>query len=211
MAKGLTKRQQLILEYILDYIQKEGFPPSIREIGKDFAIGSLRGVTVHLDALERKGYITRANTPRSIRVIHPSFQQQNRVVMLPLLGSIAAGVPIEAREDTEDMIPVPAEMVRNVDKAFLLRVRGDSMIGDGILPRDLVVIKPQKTANHGDLVAALLGDEATVKRIHFDSNKKHARLMPSNPAYEPIPIDREDATIIGKVVGLIRDYEGMAF
>ena len=211
MAKGLTKRQQLILEYILDYIQKEGFPPSIREIGKDFNIGSLRGVTVHLDALERKGYISRANTPRSIRVIHPSYQQQNRVVMLPLIGSIAAGIPIEATEDTEDMIPVPAQMVRNVHRPFLLRVKGDSMIGDGIMPRDLVVIKPQKTANHGDLVAARLGDEATVKRIHFESNKKHAKLMPSNPAYDPIPIDREDAEIIGKVVGLIRDYEGMAF
>ena len=211
MAKGLTKRQQNILEYILDYIQKEGFPPSIREIGKDFKIGSLRGVTVHLDALERKGYISRANTPRSIRVIHPQYQQQNRVVMLPLLGTIAAGVPIEAQEYEEEQIPVPAEMVRNVPRAFLLRVRGDSMIGDGILPRDLVVIKPQKTANHGDLVAALLGDEATVKRIHLDSNKKQARLMPSNPAYDPIPIERGDAPIIGKVVGLIRDYEGMAF
>jgi repressor LexA len=211
MAKGLTKRQQNILQYILDYIQKEGFPPSIREIGKDFEIGSLRGVTVHLDALERKGYISRANTPRSIRVIHPSYQAQSNVVMLPLLGTIAAGVPIEAQEYVEDRFPVPAEMVRNVDKAFLLRVRGDSMIGDGILPRDLVVIKPQKTANQGDLVAALLGDEATVKRIHFDSKQKSYTLMPSNPAYEPIIVDREDATIIGKVVGLIRDYEGMAF
>ena len=211
MAKGLTKRQQNILEYILDYIGKEGFPPSIREIGKDFNIGSLRGVTVHLDALERKGYISRANTPRSIRVIHPSFQPQNKVVMLPLIGTIAAGVPIEAQEYEEDRIPVPAEMVRNVKDPFLLRVRGDSMIGDGIMPRDLVVIKPQRTANHGDLVAALLGDEATVKRIHFDSNKKQARLMPSNPNYEPIPIERGDAPIIGKVVGLIRDYEGMAF
>ncbi len=210
MAKGLTKRQELILQYILDYIQKEGFPPSIREIGRDFQIGSLRGVTVHLDALERKSYITRANTPRSIRVIHPAYQVSNKVVMLPLVGSIAAGVPIEAQEHIEDMIPVPYEMVRNVDKAFLLRVRGDSMIGDGILPRDLVVIKPQKTANHGDLVAAMLGDEATVKRIHFDANM-NVKLMPSNPAYQPIEVDREDSMVIGKVVGLIRDYEGMAF
>ena len=210
MAKGLTKRQELILQYILDYIQKEGFPPSIREIGRDFQIGSLRGVTVHLDALERKNYITRANTPRSIRVIHPAYQASNKVIMLPLVGSIAAGTPIEAQEHIEDMIPVPYEMVRNVDKAFLLRVRGDSMIGDGILPRDLVVIKPQKTANHGDLVAAMLGDEATVKRIHFDSNK-NVKLMPSNPAYQPIEVDREDSMVIGKVVGLIRDYEGMAF
>lgn len=210
MAKGLTKRQQLILQYIQDYIQKEGFPPSIREIGKDFEIGSLRGVTVHLDALERKGWITRANTPRSIRIVHPSLQADTRVVMMPLIGSIAAGVPIEASEHVEDMIPVPAEMARHAQNGFLLRVRGDSMTGDGIMPRDLVVIKPQQTANHGDLVAALLGDEATVKRIHFDSNKA-VRLMPSNPAYEPIEVKRDDAKVIGKVVGLIRDYEGMSF
>ncbi|RYG33715.1 transcriptional repressor LexA [bacterium] len=209
MAKGLTKRQQQILQYVLDYVQKEGYPPSIREIGKSFEIGSLRGVTVHLDALERKGYITRSNTPRSIKLIHPSFQTGNRTAMLPLLGSIAAGAPISAQEHVEDHIPVPSEMVRNVDNAFLLRVKGDSMIGDGIMPRDLVVIKPQNTANQGDLVAALLGDEATVKRIHFYASG--VRLLPSNPAYEPIEVDREDAKIVGKVIGLIRDYEGMAF
>lgn len=209
MAKGLTKRQQLILQYILDYVQKEGYPPSIREIGRDFEIGSLRGVTVHLDALERKGYISRSNTPRSIKVVHPSFQQGNRVSMLPLLGSIAAGAPIQAQEHVEDLIPVPSDMVRNVDGAFLLRVRGDSMLGDGILPRDLVVVKPQKTANHGDLVAVLMGDEATVKRISFD--RDGVRLMPSNPNYQPIEVRQEDASVIGKIVGLIRDYEGMAF
>lgn len=209
MAKGLTKRQQLILQYILDYVQKEGYPPSIREIGRDFDIGSLRGVTVHLDALERKGFISRSNTPRSIKVVHPSYQASNRVSMLPLLGSIAAGIPIQAQEHVEDLIPVPSEMVRNVEGAFLLRVKGDSMSGEGIMPRDLVVIKPQRTANHGELVAALLGDEATVKRIHFST--EGVKLMPSNPAYQPIPVNREDSHIIGKVVGLIRDYEGMAF
>lgn len=209
MAKGLTKRQQLILQYILDYVQKEGYPPSIREIGAHFEIGSLRGVTVHLDALERKGYISRSNTPRSIKVIHPSYMQTTRVTMLPLLGSIAAGIPIQAQEHVEDHIAVPSEMVRNVEGAFLLRVKGDSMSGEGIMPRDLVVIKPQPTANHGDLVAALLGDEATVKRINFGA--EGVRLMPSNPAYQPIPVNTEDSWIIGKVVGLIRDYEGMAF
>lgn len=209
MAKGLTKRQELILQYILDYVQKEGYPPSIREIGRDFEIGSLRGVTVHLDALERKGYISRSNTPRSIKVVHPSLQPATRVAMLPLIGSIAAGSPILAQEQVEDMIAVPSEMVRNVDNAFLLRVKGDSMIGDGIMPRDLVVIKPQQTASQGDLIAALLGEEATVKRINF--TPEGIRLMPSNPAYQPIPVSREDARIIGKVVGLIRDYEGMAF
>jgi repressor LexA len=200
MAKGLTKRQQMILQYVMDYVQREGFPPSIREIGRDFEIGSLRGVTVHLDALERKGYITRSNMPRSIKVIHPAYQSSNRVVMLPLLGTIAAGTPIQAQENVEDLIPVPSEMVRNIEHAFLLRVRGDSMSGEGILPRDLVVIKPQQSANHGDLVAVLLGDEAT-----------GVKLMPSNPAYEPIEVKREDARVIGRIVGLIRDYEGMAF
>ncbi len=209
MAKGLTKRQEMILHFILDYVQREGYPPSIREIGKEFQIGSLRGVTVHLDALERKNYISRSNTPRSIKVVHPAFQNNTKAVMLPLLGSIAAGPPIQAQEQVEDLIPVPSEMVRNIQHAFLLRVKGDSMSGEGIMPRDLVVVKPQQTANHGDLVAVLLGDEATVKRISFD--KSGVRLMPSNPAYAPIDVVQEDATVIGKIVGLIRDYEGMAF
>jgi len=178
MAKGLTKRQESILQFLLDYIQKEGFPPSIREIGKQFHIGSLRGVTVHLDALERKGFIARANTPRSIRITHPAYQPSRRVVMLPLLGQIAAGVPILAQEQVEDLIPVPSEMVRNIEGAFLLRVRGDSMSGEGILPRDLVVVKPQQVANHGDLVAVLLGEEATVKRIHFDTGRVKSTSTP---------------------------------
>ncbi|HTQ11907.1 MAG TPA: transcriptional repressor LexA, partial [Fimbriimonadaceae bacterium] len=129
--------------------------------------------------------------------------------MLPLLGSIAAGPPIHAQEHVEDLIAVPYEMVRNIEHAFLLRVKGDSMSGEGIMPRDLVVVKPQQAANHGDLVAVLLGDEATVKRISFEKNG--VKLIPSNPAYSPIEVQQEDATVIGKIVGLIRDYEGMAF
>jgi len=199
----------MILQYVLDYVQREGYPPSIREIGNQFEIGSLRGVTVHLDALEKKGYISRSNTPRSIKVTHPSYQSSNRVAMLPLIGSIAAGVPIHAQEHVEDLIPVPSEMVQKIEGAFLLRIKGDSMSGEGIMPRDLVMVKPQRTANHGDLVAVLLGDEATVKRINFA--KDGIKLMPSNPNYTPIDVKQEDATIIGKIVGLLRDYEGMAF
>ena len=209
MARGLTARQESILRFVVDYTQTEGYPPSIREIGKKFEIGSLRGVTVHLDALERKGYISRANTPRSIRITHPAYQSSNKVTMLPLIGTIAAGVPMLAQEQIEDLIPVPSQMVRNIESAFLLRVRGDSMSGEGILPRDLVVVRPQNTANHGELVAVLIGYEATVKRISYEANS--VRLLPSNPAYEPIVIDREDARVIGRIVGLIRDYEGMAF
>ena len=209
MAKGLTKRQEMILQYVLDYVQREGYPPSIREIGANFKIGSLRGVTVHLDALEKKGYISRSNTPRSIKVIHPQYQASTRVAMLPLMGSIAAGVPMHAQEHVEDLIPVPVEMVNRIEGAFLLRIKGDSMSGEGIMPRDLVMVKPQRTANHGDLVAVLLGDEATVKRINYA--KDGVKLMPSNPNYSPIPVEQDDAQIIGKIVGLLRDYEGMAF
>ena len=209
MSKTLTKRQEDILNYVMDYVQKAGYPPSIREIGAQFKIGSLRGVTVHLDALARKGYIERATTPRSIRITHPAYQATAKIVMLPLLGQIAAGAPILASENVENLIPVPSEMVRNMQGAFLLRVKGDSMSGEGINPRDLVVVKPQPTANHGDLVAVLLGDEATVKRIHFSD--KQVKLMPSNPAYDPIMVERDDARIIGRIVGLMRDYEGMAF
>lgn len=209
MAKGLTTRQENILQFVMDYVQREGYPPSIREIGQHFNIGSLRGVTVHLDALERKGFIERSNTPRSIKITHPAYQPSNKIAMLPLLGQIAAGAPILAQEHVENLIPVPSEMVRNMQGAFVLRVKGDSMSGEGINPRDLVVVKPQQAANHGDLVAVLIGDEATVKRIHF--NGPQVRLMPSNPAYEPIIIDREDARVVGRIVGLMRDYEGMAF
>ena len=98
MAKGLTTRQEAILQFVLEYVQEIGYPPSIREIGDKFKIGSLRGVTVHLDALKKKGYIERSNTPRSIRIIHPAYQTGQRVTMLPLLGQIAAGAPILADE-----------------------------------------------------------------------------------------------------------------
>jgi repressor LexA len=129
--------------------------------------------------------------------------------MLPLVGAVAAGSPIYAAENIEEMIPVPEQMVRNNQGSFLLRVKGDSMTGAGILPRDLVLVKPQQAANHGDLVAVLLGDEATVKWIHFDKDCTY--LVPANTAYERVEVRQEDARVIGKVIGLLRDYEGMAF
>lgn len=209
-SKPLTARQEAVLTFVAEYIQENGYPPSIREIGRHFHIDSLRGVTVHLDALQRKGYIQRENTPRSIRIVHPAYQSFRNVTMLPLVGTIAAGSPILADQNVEAVVPVPSEMVRNIRGSFCLRVRGDSMSGEGILPRDLVIIKPQETARHGDLVAVLIGDEATVKRIRFGPDGQ-VKLMPSNQDYEPITISQEDARVIGKVVGLMRDYDGMAF
>jgi repressor LexA len=212
MTRGLTDKQERILSFIVEYVNDKGYPPSIREIGNHFHISSLRGVTVHLDALERKGHIKRASTSRSITVIGKTgATSPNRTVaFVPLVGTIAAGVPITATQNVEAQVPVPQEMVHHINGAFALQVKGDSMIGAHIMPRDLVVIKPQPNAENGDLVAVLLGDEATVKHIQFTGDG--VRLLAANPAYEPIDIKREDSRIIGKVIGLIRNYDGaMAF
>ena len=212
MAKGLTKRQEEVLQYICDYVEENGFPPSIREIGDKCFITSLRGVTVHLDALQRKGFIERGKQPRSIRVVQNGRPERGLVKFLPLVGQIAAGVPILASENVEAMIPVPADLVRTAESAFCLRVKGESMVGEGIRPRDLVIIRPQPTANHNDLIAARIDDEATVKRIHFDQDDRSiVRLMPSNPAFEPIVASRDEVHVIGRVIGLWRDYDSMAF
>jgi repressor LexA len=208
MTRGLTDKQDRILKFIVEYVNDKGYPPSIREIGNAFGISSLRGVTVHLDALERKGYIKRASTSRSITVIGQtgSTAPARNVSFLPLVGAIAAGVPITAAENVDGYVPVPQEMIHNVQGAFVLEVKGDSMINDHIMPRDYVVIKPQTTAENNELVAVRLGDEATVKRIKFSDGR--VRLMPSNPKYDPIDIDREDSQIIGRVIGLLRNYQG---
>lgn len=209
MAKALTKSQRAILQFIVKFTQEHGYPPSIREIQQGIGvIKSLRGITLHLDALQRKGYIERSSNARSIRVVHPDYQpERERARLLPLVGTIAAGAPVLAYENVEDLIPVPADMVRNVENAFLLRVKGDSMVGEHILPRDLVVIKPQQTAYNGELVAVLVGEEATIKRIFFERGR--VRLESANPAYEPIYAPVEDARVIGKVIGLLRDYGQM--
>lgn len=210
MARGLTHSQKTILKFIQDFIQEHGYPPTLREIGIGAGIKSLRGVAVHLDALQRKGYLERGSQARSIRILHPAFRTSfERVVFLPLVGTIAAGKPVLAQENIEDLIPVPREMVRNIEEAFLLRVKGDSMMGEHIMPRDLVVIKPQQTAYNGELVAVLIGEEATIKRIYFENG--HVRLMAANPAYEPIVVPASEVQVIGKVIGLLRNYGEMVY
>ncbi|HLI47530.1 MAG TPA: transcriptional repressor LexA [Chthonomonas sp.] len=209
MAKGLTEKQQQILDFIVKYIEEKGYPPSIREIGNAFNISSLRGVTVHLDALQRKGKITRLSTSRSITVVgHTGPASRHREFpLVPLVGTIAAGQPITATQNVEGYVPVPPNL-RASGNLFALRVRGDSMVDAHILDGDIVIVKEQSTANNGDIVAVLLGDEATVKQIQF--TPQGAKLIAANPAYPPIPIQREDSRIMGKVVGLIRNYEGTA-
>lgn len=209
MAKGLTPRQEEILRFIRTYVSENGYPPSIREIGKQFNIGSLRGVTVHLDALARKGQIERQQTPRSIKVTAPNpaaaLADAFAMVRLPMLGTIAAGEPIFADTHVEDHVSLPADMVKNPDTSFVLRVQGDSMIGDGIHDHDLVIIQQQSTAAQNELIAARINDEATVKRFHRNRDGS-ILLMPSNPAYEPIPFNPEEGAIVGRVIGLLRRY-----
>lgn len=208
--KPLTERQAKVLRFISEYTQTHGFPPTVREISRHLGVSSTRASITHLEALEKKGYISRTSGVRAIRILDRRQSAEGEVVMLPLLGTIAAGAPILADEHVEAMIPVPKALVKKVKDAYLLRVKGDSMTGEGIIPRDLVIVKPQSTAMSGDLVAVLIDDEATIKRIRYEP-EGGVTLIPSNPAYEPMRIKRSDARILGKVIGLLRDYDGMVF
>ena len=204
MGKKPTEKQRAVLDWIIRYIGRYGYPPAIREIGAALGIKSLRGVTVHLDALERKGFIRRERTSRSIQVLRTREAVADAFVSVPLLGAIAAGQPLLAVENIEGEVQVPREMLGTAEGAFSLRVRGDSMVDAHILDGDLVLIRPQQTAENGDVVAARFGDEATVKRFHVEG--EDAMLMPANRAYRPISLRRADTSLIGKVIGLLRTY-----
>jgi repressor LexA len=201
VGRVLTKRQREILGYLLDSMQRKGYPPSVREIGAALGLTSSSTVHSHLAALEKKGYIRRdPSKPRAIEILKDSASQPpKRMVNVPVVGRIAAGAPLLAEENIEDIFPLPRDFVRE-DGAFILRVRGDSMIEAGIYDGDFIVIRPQATASNGEIVAALLGEEATVKR--FFKERDHIRLQPENSTMSPI-ITR-DVTIIGKAVALIR-------
>jgi len=207
--KRLTARQREVLQAILDYRAEKGYAPSIRELGKMLGISSLRGVTVHLTALEKKGWIERESTSRSIRILSPipsrsTDTSSSRII--PLLGTIAAGQPLLAVENIESYIPIPEDVASRSVELFALRVKGDSMIGDHILDGDTIIVESRPIAENGDIVAALIDDEATVKRL--DTKSRPPRLLPSNPAYPPIEMIDARTRILGKVVGLIRKYSG---
>ena len=201
MGKGLTKRQREILAYVMDSMQERGYPPSVREIGAALGLTSSSTVHSHLAALEKKGFIHRdPSKPRAIEILKDGASQPpKRVVHVPVLGRIAAGQPIFAEENIEDVFPLPRDFVRE-DAAFILRVRGDSMIDAGIHDGDYLVVRQQATANNGEIVAAMLGDEATVKRYYRE--RDHIRLQPENSTMSPI-IAR-DVTVLGKAIALIR-------
>jgi len=202
MPGPLTDRQREILEHIAASIRRTGIVPSVREIGQAMGMRSPSTVHQHLMALERKGYIKRGgDRMRVLEVLDRSVLPDGDVAHLPLVGRVSAGLPLLAHENVEEMIPVPRKMVGWQEECFLLTVRGDSMINAGIFDGDLVIVHSQPVADAGDIVVALLEDEATVKRLAHQLGRP--RLMAENPAYEPIDDEFE---VIGKVVGLLRNY-----
>jgi repressor LexA len=201
----LTGRQNLVLKKIYDYILVNSYPPSIRELAGMLYINSPRGISDHLYSLERKGYIERRSSARSIKLTWKALQilgqnTEKEALYLPLVGRIAAGRPVLAEENIEDHIPFPADMIRgNAD--FALRVHGDSMIGDHILNGDIIAVRSQPVAENGDIVVALIDDEAVVKRYY--RKEKHVELRSSNPKYMPM-LMKSDPIIQGKVVAVQR-------
>src|SRR5271154_5191565 len=202
-AMDLTKRQQEIFDFIRRYSAKYGYPPTVRDIGKAVGLASSSTVHAHLANLEKIGLLRRdPSKPRAIELLDKAVESVRGIVRsegLPLVGSVAAGEPMLAEENIEDYIGVP-EIAGGADGEYLLRIRGDSMKDAGILEDDLVVVHAQDTAQDGDVVVALLGEEATVKRFFRESD--HVRLQPENDAMEPIR--SKEVKVLGRVVGLLR-------
>ncbi|MBI4729916.1 MAG: transcriptional repressor LexA [Acidobacteria bacterium] len=198
----LTARQRAILEFIERTRDERGYPPSVREIGEAVGLRSPSSVHSQLATLQARGHLRKDPTrPRAIRLTPESPEEPRRPFRnVPLLGRIAAGQPILAQEDLEDVLPIAEDLVGS-GTLFALRVKGDSMIGAGIFDGDLVVIREQPAAENGDIVAALVeGEEATVKRLHRRGTR--VLLEPANPAYEPI--ESPDVRVLGKVVSVLR-------
>lgn len=202
---NLTDRQRQILDFILAEINRKGYPPSVREIGQAVGLTSSSTVHSHLAALERKGYIRRDPTkPRALEIM--DFRLTNKgispdkVKNVPLVGRVAAGTPLFAQENIEDNFALPAEIAG--EDAFMLKVKGSSMIEAGILDGDFLIVRQQPTARDGDIVVALIDDESTVKR--FYKKRDRVILKAENKSMEPIIV--RDVKILGKVVGLIRKF-----
>lgn len=201
--KGLTSKQQRVLDVIRGTMRDRGQPPTVREIGREIGVLSSCTVQRHLDALEKKGFIKRDRYKyRSIELTDSPIPPFVRAVAVPILGQIAAGAPILAEEHIEDTFPLPMDLVREGDDVFMLHVKGDSMIDAGIYDGDLVAIRRQQVAHNGEIVAAMIEDEATVKRFYKEKGK--VKLVAENPAYAPIETD--NVQILGKVILSIRQF-----
>jgi repressor LexA len=199
----LTKRQREILDYLNEFIAQHGYAPSLEEIGERFSLSSLATVHKHLTNLQEKGFIRRAwNRSRSVELL-PS-RSGGRAIELPMLGYVAAGMPIEAVAGNET-ISVPDSLVSGKRDTYVLRVRGDSMIDEQIRDGDLVIVEDRRTADNGETVVALLsGTEVTLKKLYREHG--HVRLQPANPAIKPIIVPPEQVQVQGVVIGVMRRY-----
>ncbi len=209
MVQGLTERQKEALEFIAAYIERHGYPPTVRELAAAMRISGPKGAKRFMDALAAKGYIERAqDNARAIRVV-AAEPDARRPLGIPVVGHVAAGSPITAVESLEGYLSLGALTSGTEGGLFLLKVSGDSMIGAHIAPGDMVLVRPQAAAENGDIVVALIDGEATVKRYKKDADG--VTLFPENPTVEPIVFVGEAASllsIVGKVVGVVRDLEG---
>lgn len=202
MSKGkITDKQREILEYIKSTILSKGYPPAVREICEAVHLKSTSSVHSHLETLEKNGYIRRDPTkPRTIEILDDEFALTRReFVNVPVIGTVAAGMPILAEENIEDYMPIPVEILPNKE-VFMLKVKGESMIEAGIYNNDKVIVAKQSDAENGDKVVALLDDSATVKTFYKEHG--HIRLQPENHTMDPIIVN--DVQILGKVIGLFR-------
>lgn len=203
------EKQQKILAFMNRHVAEKGYPPSVREICEAVGFKSTSSVHSYLKWLEEEGQIQKdVEKPRALRILDEGkssmegYIANQEIENIPVLGRITAGQPILAVEHVEDTFPVPVQYLEN-STVFMLKVRGDSMINAGILDGDFIMVKQQQTATNGDIVAALIGEEATVKTFHKERGL--VRLLPENPAYEPI-LCPDGVTILGKVIGLFRKF-----
>ena len=203
MPGNLSAKQQLILDYLKKQIRQQGYPPTVREICTAVGLSSTSTVHSHLETLERKGYIRRnPQKNRATEILDEDFYgAQRELVNVPIIGRVAAGMPILADENIEDTFPIPVDYVKN-DTCFMLRVRGASMIDEGIFDGDLILVRQQTVASDGDIVIALIEDEATVKTFFRDG--LYVKLVPANSNFEPIVV--RECEVLGKVIGLYRKY-----
>ncbi len=201
MSKGLSEKQKKILDFLKQEIRTKGYPPSVREICNAVGLKSTSTVHGYLERLERKGLIRRdPSKPRAIEILDDNtYLSKKELVNVPIVGRVTAGQPILAVENVEDTFPIPTEYLNN-SEVFMLSVRGESMIGAGILDGDYVIVEKRPTAENGDMVVALIEDEATVKTFYKEEN--YIRLQPENPDMDPIIV--HDVIILGKVIGVIR-------
>jgi repressor LexA len=200
MGINLNTKEELILAVIKKSIREKGYPPSVREIGQAVGLSSSSTVHGYLKRLEEKGYLTRdATKPRAMLVINNNEETNVELINVPLLGRVAAGVPLLATENREDTFPLPAQFT-GTGEFFMLTVKGDSMVEACILDGDMVVVRHQHEANNGEIVVALLEEEATVKRFFKENDQ--IRLQPENSRLKPIYA--KDVQVLGKVVGLLR-------